>query len=137
MGENKHIEELDAFSKKYIKEIESEQPSVDFTSNIMNTILETENSEIYKHVPLITKRGWFILLAILTLSIFYVSKGKSIQLMKFPKIDLKIIPKIKTINLLENISISNVTLYACFFFTVLIFIQINFLKSRFEKSLNS
>ena len=38
MGENKYIEELDTFSKKYVKEIQQEKPSLDFTSSIMQNI---------------------------------------------------------------------------------------------------
>ena len=38
MGENKHIKELDAFAKKYVKEISTEQPSLDFTASLMKKI---------------------------------------------------------------------------------------------------
>ena len=48
MGENKHIEELDAFAKKYVKDVEQELPTFDFTSSVMNKITEVEISSVYK-----------------------------------------------------------------------------------------
>ncbi len=137
MGENKHIEELDAFAKKYINEIESESPSIDFTKNIMNSIQEFEKSEAYKADPLISKKIWILLIGILITSILYVAKGKSIGSIGFSKINLDVFSKIRIPNLFENISVSSVMLYACFFFTVLIFAQIYFLKKRFEMNIKS
>ncbi len=137
MGENKHIEELDAFAKKYINEIESESPSIDFTKNIMDSIQEFEKSEIYKADPLISKKTWSLLIGTLVVSILYVAKGKSIGSIGFSKINLDVFSKIKIPNLFESISVSNIMLYACFFFTVLIFAQIYFLKKRFETNIKS
>ena len=135
MGENKHIEELDAFTKKYIKEVTIETPSVDFTANLME-ILQQENAKIYKPSPLISKKMWSVLVVFLVGSILYVSKGTSVTWMKMPKLDLSYITSIEMPNLFENITISNTMLYACFFFTLMIFIQVHFLKNHFTKNLN-
>ncbi len=137
MGENKHIEELNAFAKKYINEIEKESPSIDFTKNVMHSIMEYEKSEIYTPNSLISKRTWILLAGILMVGIFYVSKGKSLGTIGFSKINWDISSKIRMPNLFENISVSNIMIYACFFFTVLIFAQIYFLKKRFETNLKS
>ncbi len=135
MGENKHIEELDFFAKKYINDIESEIPSMDFTKNIMATIEATETSKVFKTEPLISKKVWLLLLVTLIASIFYVYKKSTTQLMNLPKVEWDIFSKIKIFDAFKNIEVSNVTLYACFFFTLLIFVQISFLKNRFEKRL--
>jgi hypothetical protein len=137
MGENKHIEELDAFAKKYIQDIEQESPSLDFTSNVMDIIGETEKSSVFKPTPLISKKVWILLFSVLTICIIYVSKSKSIlATWKMPE-RFKYNPKFEFPDLFQNISVSNTMLTACFFFTLLIFIQIYLFKTRFDKGLNS
>ena len=136
MAEDKHIEELDAFTKKYIKEINIEAPSVDFTANLME-VLQEENTKVYKPVPLISKKVWSVLVVFLVGSILFVSKGTSVTWIKMPKIDLSYMSSVEMPNLFGNITISNTMLYACFFFTLMIFIQVHFLKNHFTKNLES
>ena len=133
MGENKHIEELDAFAKKYIKEVEIETPSVDFTANIMQSILQTENLELYKATPLISKKVWGVLAIVLIGSMVFVSKGTSLSWIKMPAFKMNYLSRIQIPNVFENITISNTMLYACFFFTVMVFIQIYYLKNHLTK----
>lgn len=139
MGENKHIEELDSFTKKYINELEGEKPTIDFTKNIMDTILQQEDSKIYKATPLISKKVWMLLLGVLSASIFYISKGKSVTWDKIPGVNFGKLPKVSVQlpNLFDNITISNTMLYAVFFFTILVFVQMYLFKHRFDKHLNS
>ncbi|WP_435263230.1 hypothetical protein [Tenacibaculum sp. nBUS_03] len=136
MGENKHIEELDIFAKKYIREIKEESPSIDFTANIMNAILDTKKSDIYKASPLISKKVWFLLSTILVASIAYVSKGTSLGWGKMPKVSLNFIDVVHIPNLFEGIIISNTILYTSFFFTLMVFIQIYFLKGYFIRKID-
>lgn len=137
MGENKHIEELDAFAKKYVKDVEQELPTFDFTSSVMNKITEVEISSVYKTTPLISKKVWVLLFSLLTVCIVYVSKGKSIfSSWKMPE-KFKISTNIEFPDLFQGITVSNTMLTACFFFTVLIFIQIYLFKNRFEKEIDS
>ena len=102
MGEDKHIEELDAFTKKYIKEIDIEAPSVDFTANLME-ILQQENAKVYKPVPLISKKMWSVIVVFLIGSILYVSKGTSVTWMKMPKLDLSYITSYDSIKYNPNL----------------------------------
>lgn len=137
MGENKHIEELDAFAKKYIKEISIEEPSVDFTSNLMNILVQKENVSLYKATPLISKKVWFVLIGILVTSILYVSRGTSLTWVKMPKLSLEsYFSKIQIPNLFEGLSVSTTMLYASFFFTIMIFVQIYYLKNHFTRKLD-
>ncbi|WP_299104813.1 hypothetical protein [uncultured Tenacibaculum sp.] len=136
MGENKHIEELDAFTKKYIKELDAKEPSIDFTVNIMQSILQTENAEVFKATPLISKKVWGVLFTILVVSIVYVSRGTSLNWVKMPKKILDYIPQIQMPDLFKNISISNTVLYVSFLFTIMIFLQIFFLKNHFTRKYN-
>ncbi|WBX75192.1 hypothetical protein PG911_11035 [Tenacibaculum ovolyticum] len=136
MGEDKNINELDAFSKKYIKEIKIETPSIDFTANLMDTLLQKENSEIYKATALISKKVWFVLVGVLGVCILYVSRGTSLTWMKMPKVNLDFFSRVQIPNLFEGITVSNTMLFACFFFTLMFFGQIYLLKNHFTKNLN-
>ena len=137
MGENKHIEELSAFAKKYIKDIETETPRVDFTANIMEAILKEEKALVYKATPLISKKVWFILVSILLISILYVSQGTSLGWLKVPELEMEYLSHIQFPNFFEGVTISHTVLYTSFLFTVMIFIQIYILKNHFTKHLNS
>lgn len=134
MGENKHIKELDTFAKEYIKEIDVETPSIDFTANLMQQ-LQKESVVIFKSTPLISKKGWFLLIGTLMASIFYVSKGTSLSWMKMPTINLDYFSKVQMPNLFEGIAVSNTMLYSFFFLALMVFAQIIFLKNHFNKRL--
>lgn len=136
MGEDKHIEELDVFTKKYINEIKEETPSIDFTANIMDAIVQEEQSSIYKAVPLISKKVWFVLAGILAVSMLFVSKGTSLSWLKIPEVKIDYLSNIQLPNLFENITVSNLMLSACFFFTVMVFVQIYYLKNHFTRKFN-
>ncbi len=135
MEENKHVEELNSFSEKYIKEITPASPSKDFTNTIMNAILEEKTAEIYKPETLISKKVWLLLSCITILSVFYVARGKALLNISLPKLTFDSIPRLQIPNLFDGIVVTNTMLYACFFLTLLVFVQIYFLKSQFEKNL--
>ncbi|TVZ57110.1 hypothetical protein OD91_2416 [Lutibacter sp. Hel_I_33_5] len=136
MGENKHIEELDAFAKKYVQEIKIEKPSVNFTANIMDVLLKKENSAIYKPVPLISKKVWFILVG-MVVALFVIPFKKSEKgLFELPEVNLSFLEKVQVPNLLENISFSSTTIYAVFFLAIMLFAQILFLKGHFNRRIN-
>lgn len=135
MGENKDIKNLDAFTKKYIKEIEIERPSVNFTANLMDIILQKENIEVYKSKPLISTKIWIVLVGVLTASILYVSRGSSLKSIKMPEINLGFLSEVQMPNLFEGLTVSNTMLYACFFFTIMFFGQVYMLKNYFTKEL--
>lgn len=135
MGENKHIEELDAFAKKYIQEQKVEQPSANFTANIMQSVLRTENVALYKATPLISKKVWGALAAVLIGAIVLVARGSSVQWLQVPELNLEALSKIQVPNIFETLTVSKTMLYACFFFTLMIFVQIYFLKGHFAKKI--
>lgn len=136
MGENKHIKELDAFAKKYIKEIKEESPSVDFTSNLMN-LIQKENSAIYKATPLISTKIWIALVGVLAASILFVSRGTSLSWVKMPNLNFDFFSKIQIPNLFEGIAVSNTMLYSFFFLALMVFIQVYLLKNHYTKKLES
>ena len=133
MGENKHIEELDAFAKKYVKEVPLEKPSIDFTASIMQTILKENASNVFKAKALITKKGWFLIVSLLLVAIFVPFKQLKQTSIKLPEIDFSFMSKIQIPNLFEYLTVSNTVLYSVFFFGIMIFAQVVFLKGYFEK----
>ena len=138
MGENKHIEEMDAFTKKYVKEIPTETPSLDFTSNLMDKInqLQVAKSSItYK--PLISKKGWFIVFAAIIAAVFIPFQSKEEGLFTLPEFNLSFLEKFNFSGLFDSIQVSNSVLYLAITFSILVFVQILYLKGHFERQINS
>ncbi|WP_347174008.1 hypothetical protein [Polaribacter uvawellassae] len=137
MGENKHIKEIDAFAKKYVKEIPTETPSVDFTSNLMKSITQLEpvkSTIVYK--PLISKKGWFVVgLAILAIILIPFSSSKE-EIVTLPKLDFSFLNKLSFSGVFENLAVSNTTFIITTIFGLLLSIQIIYLKGYFEKKLH-
>ena len=136
MGENKHIEELDAFANKYVKEIPQEKPSFDFTASIMQTIAKESTSKVFKTSALISKKGWFVVLTVIVAALFVSFKETEQSLFNLPELDLSFFDKIQIPNLFESIAVSNTVLYAVLFFGLMIIAQVVFLKNHFNKRFN-
>ncbi|TYP97033.1 hypothetical protein C7447_10546 [Tenacibaculum adriaticum] len=137
MGENKHIEELDAFAKKYLKEIPTERPSVDFTANIMNTILADEKRVVFQNKSKLSNSIWFVLGGFIIASIYILFKGKSSEI-KIPSFDfgsitLPDLPDYQMRHLLDNITFSSTTVYAFLIFIILFLVQGYFMKEYLTK----
>ncbi len=137
MGENKHIEEIHAFTKKYVKEIPIETPSLDFTSNLMQKIGELQpfkSAITYK--PLISKKVWFIVFAAIIALVLIPFKSTDESLFTLPELNFSFLEKLNFSGLLENITVSSTTMYFAIIFSVLVAIQIFYLKGYFEKQIN-
>lgn len=137
MGENKHIEEIHAFTKKYVQEIPLETPSLDFTSNLMQKIGELQpfkSAITYK--PLISKKAWFIVFAAIIAVVLIPFKSSQESLFNLPELNFSFLEKLNFSGLLDNINISNTTLYFAITFSVLVSIQLFYLKGYFEKQIN-
>lgn len=132
MGENKHIEELDAFAKKYIKEIEQKQPSFDFTNSIMEAIAKESTSEVFVSKPLISKKVWLLILGAIV-GLLFLPTNSDKGLFNLPEINFSFVDKIQIPNFLDGFSVSNSVLYALFFFGFMIIAQVIFLKNHFNK----
>ena len=136
MGENKHIEELDKFAKKYLKEIPTETPSAAFTANIMNTILAIEKKAVYQNNSKLSNSIWFVLGGFIVASMYLLINGESSKI-EIPDFGLnKIqISNIHFSHLFDTISVSTTTMYAFFFLALLFAIQVWFVKDFNEKRL--
>lgn len=133
MEENKYIEELDAFAKRYVKEIPQEKLSIDFTAAIMQNILEDSRSSVFTPKALISKKGWFLITGLLIVAIFVPFKQMKETTIKFPELDFSFLDTVEIPNLFDLISVSETVLYALFFFGLMVMAQVVFLKGYFEK----
>ena len=137
MGENKHIEEIHAFAKKYVNEIPTETPSADFTSNLMKSItsLESVKSTIaYK--PLISKKAWFVVLAAIVAIVFIPFNSSGEALFTLPEVNFSFLEKLNFSGMFQNVNVSNTTFIIALVFGLLLSIQIVYLKGFFEKRLS-
>ena len=131
MGENKHIEELDAFAKKYIKEIETESPSKEFTNSLMKNILTQQNTTVFKATPLISKKGWFVIFTSIIVLFFIPFKASEKSI--FNTYNFSFFDNIQIPNLLESLNVSNTFVYSFLFFGLMMVIQVVYLKNHFNK----
>lgn len=130
MEENKNTQ-IDTFLKKQIQEMSLESPSKDFTSNLMS-VLQEETSLSTQYAPLISKKVW-IGIAALVVAIFFIPFQKQEgSLLDKVSLDLSFLDTIK-MPVVEGFSVSSVTLYAIFFFAMMILAQVFYIKGYFNK----
>jgi len=133
---NKIDENIEKLVDKMMAEGPIESPSIDFTASVMSTIAAaaTSKSPVYK--PVISKRGWFIILgAIGALFVFLILNSQTTAVpnyFNYPAIDFD-----KFLKPFTDLQISPLTATVLLAATVMLLIQIFFLKNilnkRFEK----
>ena len=133
MEENKELDKLDAFARKYIKEIPNEKPSIDFTKTLMENILEEKSSSVFVSKALISKKVWVLIFGLFAAAIFIPFKQMKETAIKLPELDFSFFDKIQMPNLLASFSVSNTVLYSLFFLGLMIMAQVIFLKGYFDK----
>ena len=129
-----HTEQhLDNLAKKAMKASLLESPSNDFTANIMKQIepIKIGSSTVYK--PLISKYGWFGIIAILIGISVYVMFGNVDSSPLLETIDYSVISNNKVTDVLSGIKFSKTLMYAIGFFGLVFFIQIPLMKHLMNK----
>lgn len=133
MGENKNINELDSFAKKYVREIKREQVSYDFTASLMEKIAEESKIRISNTSSLISKKSWFVIFSLIGLVLYFTFKSSNKSIFTIPEFNFSIFNNIEIPNLLDSVSVSSTTVYAFLFFGIMIAIQFVYLKNYFNK----
>ncbi len=131
-----HTEQhLDNLAKKAMKSSLLESPSTDFTANIMKQVehIKIGSTTVYK--PLISKYGWFGIIAILIGISAYVMFGNVESSPLLETIDYSVISNNKFTELLSGIKLSKTLMYAIGFFGLVFFIQIPLMKHTINKRL--
>jgi hypothetical protein len=136
MEEINNNKELDAFAKKYLKEIKMESPSKDFTASLMNKIVVEHQKSAFVSKELISKKGWFVIFLSVLAVVLIPFKSSEKSLINILKLDFYFFDKIQIPNFLDNLKVSNTVFYAIFFFGLMFFAQVVFLKNHFDKRLD-
>ena len=126
---DKHLEH---FTGKLMKENALDKPSVDFTARVMSKVWAANTAFVYK--PLISKPAWVVIFAgifslagYLLLNTAEAASTSWFQNMVLSKSDFT------HFNYRGESKISTVTFYTVVVATVMLFIQMSFLKNYFSK----
>ena len=130
MEDHKNLQ-IDAFLKKQIQEIPLESPSKDFTSNIMG-VLEKETSKITQYVPLISKKVWAGIAALIVAVFFIPFQEKEGSIFEKIPFDFSFLDKVSFSGVFDGLTISSTTLYAMLLFSMMVFVQIFYIKGYFS-----
>jgi hypothetical protein len=136
MEEINNNKELDAFAKKYLKEIKMESPSKDFTASLMNKIVVEHQKSAFVSKELISKKGWFVIFLSVLAVVLIPFKSSEKSLINIFKLDFYFFDKIQIPSFLDNLIVSKTVFYAIFFFGLMFFAQVVFLKNHFDKRLD-
>ena len=139
----KPIKNIEEITKYIIKEAQIESPSEDFLDKVMNSVkLESKLSLTKVYQPLISKSAWLLMITVffgLSIFMFAGNSENSYVLSKvgvsfFDKItSIKVLENISSINIFKNIHFSSTFTYSFIFFSILVMLQLYFIKNYFNK----
>jgi hypothetical protein len=130
---------LDELAKKVIKDAPLETPSFNFTNAVMSQVAALNNNKITTYKPLISKTGWiFISIGILTLIFIILFGNKTESSGWLSTVDFSVLSNNKLSNTLLGFKTSGFAItktlgYALVLFSVMVCIQIPFLKHHFNQ----
>lgn len=136
MNENvdKHLDEL---SRKVMRQAKIEQPSFDFTQNVMSRMESIKTSNTTTYVPLISKRTWFLIVTVLMVIFVFAFFGTSeINNSWLSLLNFDMLPEYSIPNPFANIEFSQTMFYALFLLATMICVQIPILKRYFDRRLD-
>jgi len=123
---------LDAFIKQLVQEVALEEPSTDFTKNVLSKIDEvSQTTQITSYTPLISRTAWYVL-ALGTISLLTLAVFGNIEF-DFFLINSNFLAKLSdsgSLLNLPNISFSNVVVYAALALGFFVYVQIYLLKKN-------
>ena len=133
MKENvdKHIEDLVG---KAMRKSSLEQPSYDFTANVMSKVEGLNKSVVTTYQPLISKWAWGLIataFVVFMVFIFLTSKPEASDW--FNQINFDQVNTDKFLNILKGMRPSRFTAYGIGLLAIMILIQVSYLKNYFDK----
>lgn len=128
--------QLDDLTRKVIQTTSLEKPSFDFTSNVMSEIDRIESTTSITYVPLISKRVWLILSALVITALLVIALGDiNVTTGWLSEVGIERFYNFEISNPLSNISVPTTLVYAVGFFGLMLTIQIPLLKRYFDERL--
>jgi len=129
-NEDKH---LDKFAAKLMKETSLQKPSAEFTSKVMMQALAASPGTATVYKPLISKPFWFIIFGAIILVMCYLFLSADVQSGGwFDSFNMGKVND-KFLNGLPDLKFSEMTVFAVALLTIMLFVQISFLKNYFNK----
>lgn len=125
---------FDDIAKKVIQQGSIESPSFNFTDIVMSQVLELHKSNATTYKPLISKKGWFLILAVLISVVFYTASfgRQSEDTSWMSQIDFGMFSNNGITNLL-SFNVSKTFTYAVVFLAIMVGVQVVFLKNHFNQ----
>lgn len=128
---------LDNIAKKVITQNGLESPSQDFTQHVMFQLEGLEHQSVTTYKPLISKAGWlFIILGFIAVVVLVYFTGNGSNASGwFDTLDFSGVLDIKASHLFSQLKIPDTLLYPLLFLSLLIWIQVPFLRTYYKKRL--
>jgi|SRR6185312_8839342 len=129
-NEDKQIEKL---VDHFMKDTVLESPSHDFTSKVMSKVLASQTSDVTVYKPLISKSVFIVIFGcIITLFIYLFMNGEKQENSWFSHIKFNLFYNNELTSVFK---VSKIMLYAVVSTTIMLLVQISFLKNYFNKQL--
>ena len=120
---------LEKLVDNIMKDSQVESPSFDFTANVMSKVLTTKTNEAYVYKPLISRSVFFLVFgSVLLLFIYAFIHGELSKDIRINYLNFSIAYNTLPISFLN---FSKETSYILFLSTLMLLIQISFLKHLF------
>jgi len=132
---DKQMDRLDVLTKKMVKEIPQEKPSINFSKNVMDTVFAIELAkELKKSKPLIAKKTWFLLGMIIVAATIFLYMNATSNTSLLATIDISTYTNAIYFDMPMGFSVSNATIYGFVFFALMIGIQIKYIKNYHSRN---
>ncbi|NNE02258.1 MAG: hypothetical protein HKM92_02355 [Arenibacter sp.] len=121
---------LDAFVRQIVKEVALEEPSENFTKNVLSKIDEVSvAAKTVSYTPLISKPVWYVLALVTSLLLIstFIGNIEFDFFLKNSNFLANLSENSPTLNL-PNISFSNIVVYAALALGFFVYVQIYLLK---------
>ena len=112
-----------------MKDSKLETPSLDFTSNVMSQVKAPKTSDVFVYKPLIPKFAFVLVFGCFLTMLFFLEPQQDSWITQLN------IERFYTNFSTSLFSFSKITIYSVVLATLLLFIQISFLKKYFDNQL--
>lgn len=113
-----------------MKDSKLETPSSDFTTKLMSQVLATKTSEVYLYKPLISKPVFILIIGCVISLFIYLFVNREVPTNSWVNyLNFRTVFNYHSTSLFN---FSKIAIYSIVFATLLLFIQISFLKKQFE-----
>ena len=128
---------LDSLSRRMVEYAALEEPSFDFTSNVLRQIQSLQKSTVFIYKPLISNLGWVLIATIFFLimaSVWFSSSDGSGFLMETIS---ALSPDLTFNNPLNGVTIPQYMIYVTVVLLLMLIVQFGFLKSYLNNRFKS